>query len=351
MKVLFLTGDLSGIGGIQKYGRGLISALIQNRAEVSVLELKKNNFLSKVDFVRRLFFEFLKFRPEIIISGHINFSPPVYFLKKIFNQNYLVIGYGIDVWEIKSRFKREALRKAKLVIAISDFTKEKLIRQVPEIKDKLFLLPPFVDGYEFSIKEKLPALFKKYNLSDSAKIILTISRLSADEQYKGYDKIIEALPLVIKEIPEVKYFLIGKGNDTDRIRDLIRKKDLDSFVFMTGYIGDEEIVNYYNLCDIFIMPSKGEGFGIVYLEALACGKPVIVGNQDGSRDAALNGKLGILVNPDDTKEIADAIVDILKKKAKPELVDGKYLREKVLDTYGFDKFGEKVKNLTYELSR
>jgi glycosyltransferase involved in cell wall biosynthesis len=93
------------------------------------------------------------------------------------------------------------------------------------------------------------------------------------------------------------------------------------------------------------MPSKGEGFGIVFLEALACGKPVIAGNKDGSRDALLDGELGILVDPDNIDEIAETIVKVLKKDVPEKLLDGKYLRKRVLEVYGFDKFKERVRDL------
>jgi len=91
------------------------------------------------------------------------------------------------------------------------------------------------------------------------------------------------------------------------------------------------------------MPSKKEGFGIVFLEALACGKPVIAGNKDGSVDAVLNGELGILVNPDDEDDIAKELIKVLKNDVSKKLINSEYLRTKVLEHYGIDRFIEKVK--------
>ncbi|KKU91491.1 MAG: hypothetical protein UY23_C0001G0097 [Candidatus Jorgensenbacteria bacterium GW2011_GWA1_48_11] len=351
MKIIFLTSDLEENGGIQKFGGGLIEALKRNGHEVSVLALGKKLFFSKIVFVARLFLGFFTFRPAMIICGHVNFGPPAYFLKVFFGQDYSIIAYGIEAWEIKSRLKRKILKKAKLIVVISNFSKEKIVGQIPEVGDRIFYLPPFVDGKKFLMKEKPTHLLRKHGLSDSSKIILTVSRLSAAEQYKGYDKIIAALPGMIKETPNVKYFLIGKGSDSGRVRSLVESTQTSSFVVMIDRVSEEELVDYYNLSDVFVMPSKGEGFGMAFIEALACGRPVVAGNRDGSREAVLNGKLGILVDPDSGEDIVAAITGVLKGKCPTRLLDRDFLRKNVLDVFGFDKFVQKVENLVYELSR
>ena len=99
---------------------------------------------------------------------------------------------------------------------------------------------------------------------------------------------------------------------------MIRELGIESNVTLAGFVPDYELCSHYNLCDLFAMPSKGEGFGIVFLEALACGKPMIAGNKDGSVEAVLNGELGALVDPDNVAEIANAI--ILKIESRKEKV-------------------------------
>ncbi len=117
-----------------------------------------------------------------------------------------------------------------------------------------------------------------------------------------------------------------------------------------AYFSDEEKTDFFSICDVFAMPSKGEGFGIVFLEALACGKPVVAGNKDASSEPLLNGELGLLVDPDNKEEIMKAIIGILKKEVPEKILDGKFLRRKTIESFGFEKFKEKVKNLIYELS-
>ncbi|WP_315862267.1 glycosyltransferase [Picosynechococcus sp. PCC 7003] len=125
-------------------------------------------------------------------------------------------------------------------------------------------------------------------------------------------------------------------------------KDLNSenYVTLAGFIPDEELADHYNLCDVFAVPSKGEGFGIVYLEALACGKPTIGGNQDGAIDALCNGELGVLVDPDDLTEISTVITEILQKTYPlPILYQPETLRQTVIEIYGFEQFKQNLAQL------
>lgn len=350
MKILFLANDLNKIGGIQKYNRDLLNALEENGENVLTIELKESKIKEKLIFIFQTIGQLFKFKPDVIFCSHINFAPCCYFLKKISNKNYLILTYGIEIWNLKENLKIKALKEAKIIAAISNFTKNKIIQKFPEFQNKIFMLPNPINGKEFNPQKKSLKLLRKHGLTDE-KIILTIARLLKSESYKGYDKTIEALPKIIKEIPKSKYVLAGAGDDAPRIKKLINDLNLDNYVIMPGFIPEEELMDYYNLADVFAMPSKGEGFGFVFLEALACGKPVIAGNKDGSVDAVLGGELGILIDPDNTNEIAESIIKILKKEAPSHLLDSRYLRNKVLKNYGFDKFKEKVKNLLYELQR
>lgn len=269
MKILFLTSNLKNIGGIQKYNRDFIKALKENDANVIVAELKKSIFFLKIIFIFEICIKIFRHKPNIIICSHINFAPIGYFLKILFKKEYLILTYGIEVWDIKEGFKTKALKGAKIIITISNFTKEKIIQKFPELQNKIFRLPNSINGEEFKPKKKSLNLLQKYNLTDE-KVILTITRLLKSEGYKGYDKVIEALPKIIKEIPKLKYLLVGSGDDVLRIKKLINDLNLNDYVIMPGFIPNEELADYYNLADVFVMPSKGEGFGFVFLEALAC---------------------------------------------------------------------------------
>jgi glycosyltransferase involved in cell wall biosynthesis len=142
------------------------------------------------------------------------------------------------------------------------------------------------------------------------------------------------------------YMIVGKGDDRPRIEQLIREYQLQDCVTLAGFIPDAELCDYYNLCDVFVMPSKLEGFGIVYLEALACGKPTMGGDRDGAIDALCHGELGALVNPDDVGDIAQTILQILQGAYPNSLIyQPEALRQKVIDAFGFEQFKQTLAEL------
>ena len=166
----------------------------------------------------------------------------------------MVFTYGTDVWDIKGKLRKLAVKNAHTIISISHYTVGKLTEQIPGIEEKIFILPPAVDGGVFSLKEKRADLVSRHNLSGK-KVIFTLGRLSAREGYKGYDKVIQALPRIIEKIPTAVYVLAGSGDDIGRVKGLIKGLGLENNVVLPGFIPDEELVYYYIFCDLFAIPS------------------------------------------------------------------------------------------------
>ena len=144
-------------------------------------------------------------------------------------------------------------------------------------------------------------------------VILTVSRLAQSERYKGHDEIIELMPELLVELPDLMYLIVGDGDDRPRLDRKVRRLGLQRQVVFAGYVDEAEKANHYRLADVFAMPGRGEGFGIVYLEAMACGIPVIGSSLDGSRDALRHGELGRLVSPDRPEEIRMALLAALQQ--------------------------------------
>lgn len=285
-------------------------------------------------------------RPTLVITTHINFTVAAYWLKRIAGIPYWTVAHGVDAWNIERPALQSALRDADRIISVSGYTRDRLLKEQNLDPAKVVVLPNTFDASRFQIAPKPQYLMARYGLTADNSIILTVARLDKSEQYKGYDQIIQALPEIRRQIPGVRYILVGKGNDRPRIMELIARLSLQDCVTLAGFVADEELGDHYNLCDVFAMPSKGEGFGIVYLEALACGKPSLGGNQDGAIDALCHGELGALVDPDNIGEIAQTLIQILEGTyPHPLMYNPHSLRQKVIEKYGFPRFKQTLARL------
>jgi glycosyltransferase involved in cell wall biosynthesis len=284
-------------------------------------------------------------RPDFVLSTHLNFTVAAYQLKQLAGIPYWTVAHGIEAWNIQNPTLQKALKYADLILAVSNFTRDRLLREQNLDPHKVVILPNTFDTDRFQIAPKPTTLLKRYGLDPKQAIILTVARFSKLEQYKGYDKILAVLPKIRQAIPNVHYVLVGQGDDQSRIEELISQLQLQGCVTLTGYIPDEELCDHYNLCDVFAMPSKGEGFGIVYLEALACGKATLAGNQDGATDPLCQGELGVLIDPDDHEAIAQALIQILQRTyPNPLLYQPEMLRQKVIERFGFQSFQQTLGN-------
>ncbi|MDP3725178.1 MAG: glycosyltransferase family 4 protein [Nanoarchaeota archaeon] len=345
MKILFLVTNFNFVGGKERYDKDLIRALQEGGVGLRVVRLSGRALPRKILFVLRACVSAVFFKPDVLFASHVSFSSVICAVNRFTGIPYVVCTAGTEVWDIKKESIKKALRNARLILYISDYTKEKMTRQMEELRKKMFFLPPSVREKLFTIRKKPESPYKT---------LLTVARLRPNEEEKGYLKVIDALPGLRKEFSNIRYIIVGAvlrefGDNTERIRAYARERGAAECVIVVGEVSDRELADYYNLCDVFVMPSTQEGFGIVFLEALASGKPVIAGNKDGSKDALLGGKLGILVDPDNVEEIAAAIVKVLKKQAPPEILDGNLLRKEMIEVYGVDKFKKRVIELVHEL--
>ena len=355
----------SAIGGIQTFSRFIVRALrdVFPEAEIAVFSKNDTSYpdpasdpansftpmgwwnpkLRTPEFAWGLLQAAARERPDVVITAHVNFAPVARLLQKLLRIPYVAVGHGVEVWEIRNRQVRSALRAADRLLAVSEFTRRRMASALTLDPNRIALLPNTFDPDQFYPDRKPHYLLKRYGLEPNQPVILTIARLAGAERYKGYDQLLRALPLVREQFPNVRYVLGGRGADRARIETLIRELGVSANVTLAGYVADHELRSHYNLCDVFAMPSKGEGFGIVFLEALGCGKPVLAGNKDGSVDAVLNGKLGVLIDPDNVPEIANALIAVLGRKySNGTISDPDALRGCAIDAYGYQRFRERL---------
>lgn len=339
-KILFLTLKVfSATGGIEKVcrvaGKAIYEMGLQQgfKSQVFALHGKKNNADANSYFPQQMFRGFAGKRfafllrslqagrnSEVILLSHINLLIVGRILKLLLPKCRLVLlAHGIEVWDTLPRWKRRMLQNCDLVLAVSQYTRSRMLDMHGLDPEKVQVLNNCLDPFlEKPLQTgRSPLLQARYGLQPGQKIILTVARMADTELYKGYDKVIEALPALLLQHSGLCYLLVGKYSEKEKLRldELVNRLQLQGRVIYTGFVPDEELAAHFTLADLFVMPSEKEGFGIVFIEAMFYGLPVIAGNKDGSVDALMHGELGLLVNPQNVEEIAGAISKILNHPA------------------------------------
>lgn len=280
----------------------------------------------------------LKERPDFIFATHPHFMKALAPLTRL-GIPCLTAAHGIEVWgQMGGRFGT-AMRAASGILPVSAFTRDVIHREAAVPMSRMRVVPDTFRAENFTPGPKCPTLLQRYGLKPNQPVILTIGRLSASERYKGQDQILLAMPSLIRELPDLHYILGGRGDDEQRLRQLCAELGLEKNVTFTGFIPEAELADHYRLADLYVMPSTGEGFGIVYLESLACGRPCLVGDQDASPEAIAHGRLGFIVSPRDSAQIANAVLSFFRRQHdKPWLHEPETLHREVVKLYGEQAF-------------
>ncbi len=287
-------------------------------------------------------------RPSLVISTHLNFGPLAHTLRSFLRTPYVLVAHGIDVCPDLSRTRLRALREADAVWAVSRWTVRRLI-EIGVASSRVHRVPNTVSGEDFVVGPIDPELRHRYGLQPDEKVVLTVARLDSREGYKGYDKVLRALPAVSRVVGRVRYLVVGTGTDAAQLVRLAADLGIADRLTMCGFVPDGELAAHYRMADAFAMPSSAEGFGIVFLEAMACGVPVLAGNRDGSVDALADGELGRLVDPDDVAEIAAGLIDLLARRGPALWFDPQALRKACLDRFGQTAFRQAVRDALAQL--
>lgn len=285
-------------------------------------------------FATRIVASCVRERPDHVISTHLNFGPAALYARRIGGVPYTLVAHGIDVHGELSPARRAALRAADSVLAVSSWTRRRVIQYAGVAPERVAVLPNTVDEQRFTESGGVDHLRRRYGIGPGERVVLTVARLHADEAYKGYDRVVQALPQVRAACGSVRFVIVGSGGDRVRIEALARACGVSDAVTFAGFVPDEELADHYRLADVFAMPSTGEGFGIVFLEAMACGTPVLAGDRDGSADALDSGRLGRLIDPTDVGAIATGIVELLEHRGPDWWFSRSALRAAVIERFG-----------------
>lgn len=295
-------------------------------------------------------------RPERILITELKAQKVASVARLFFPFSYFITIHGsevLDNWRrkrggFKSRLVGKIIerfyRKAKKIITVSEYSKNLLVKSGLGA-DKISVIPNGIDKEKFSRPGNPAKIRQKLGLNRE-KIILTLAVL---KPRKGQDMVIKALPEVIKKFPSLKYIIAGRGEDKGRLRRLVEELNLEPWIIFTDFVPEENLIDYYDLCDVFVMPSRQEGprvegFGIPFLEANARGKPVIGGRHGGVPEVVKDGETGILVDPYDSKAISRALIKLLEdERLRREL--GQKGKKRCFALFGWDQIAQKTLNL------
>src|SRR5260370_1952152 len=329
--VVLVTGAFGGIGGIETFNRALIGALDQLAARhnwsVEVFSLLDREDLPGVDqYVRsqsvivrgfagsRVQFAFSAVRAgwdaDIAIVGHINLTP----LALIMNGSFKCsIAHGIEVWKTLPWLKRLGVSRINRVLSVSAYTQRQMMLHNTLREDRFSIFPNTLDPLAASTH---PTLERSLLGLPEGHILLSVSRLASSEGFKNIRSVIESLPAVLANVPDTFYVIVGEGTERKSFEVLARNMGLADKVFLPGPVSDGLLPSYYESCDLFVLPSVKEGFGIVFLEAMSHRRACIGARAGGVPQVIRDGDTGILVAPTQlTTQIPEAILRLLKDPA------------------------------------
>jgi phosphatidylinositol alpha-1,6-mannosyltransferase len=331
--LVFLTDAFGGRGGIAQFNRDLLTTLSSNSAYTKVVALPRVVFDAPVGIPDRLTYRTasasgkiryaveaaraaMGLRFDAVICSHINLLRVAAAAAAVQRVPLLLVIYGVEAWEEKrGPLVTKLLKRVDAVIAISEYTKKRFLEWAGVEARRVHVLPCGVDMRRFGPGAKRGDLVRLYGLSGRL-VILTVARLAGAERAKGIDEMLESLPALALKIPNITYLIVGDGTDRERLEAKVRTLGLTNRVVFTGFIDEASKADHYRLADVFAMAGRGEGFGIVYLEALASGVPIVASKLDASAEVVLNPEFGYAVNPDRPAELQAAVLDLLSRKGR-----------------------------------
>ena len=362
MKALLLSlGVYSGVGGIERFNRRLVTCLAELGAfgglESWVIALWDNpadraaapapvHFLpcgsSKLRAVAAFLNEARRLQPDVILYDHVLLAPlavPARALCRHSRQVLLV--YGSEVWNDPS-FRRVPFTEIAAVrwcldevVSISRYTAARMAKVFRLPESRFRLLPCAVDlGDE---RHRTAAR----GANGHPHTLLTVSRMGPKDRYKGIGKVIGSLPRILRDLPDTRYVVVGDGPLRPQLMVQAESTGVADRVDFLGRVDDRRLEETYAASDVFVMPSSGEGFGIVFLEAWKHSLPVVCGDRDASAEVVTHGVNGLCVDPESEDEIAGGVLTLLRDRERARRM-GERGYQTVLDRYTHPRFRSRL---------
>jgi len=230
---------------------------------------------------------------DLVFCGHLFMTPLAAQISRLKRAKFIVQTHGIEAWPQPSRLQRTAVEAADLVLCVSRYTRSAVLSWASIVPERVVVLPntvreAFTPGDASALRADLGLQGKR--------VLLTVARLDSKDHYKGHDRVIAVLPQLVAQGHDVAYVVVGEGYDRARLEALALQAVGAERVRFLGAVELQSLIKFYRMADLFVLPSTGEGFGIAFLEAMACGTPTLGLGLAGARDALVDGQLGTLVS-------------------------------------------------------
>lgn len=284
---------------------------------------------SKVQFLKAA--RRMSAHADLVVCGHIGQLPVAWAMRKLRRKpfSYTLVAHGIEVWRPFNRLEIMALRGADRIWCVSEYTRRELLRFSKIPLTNTVILPNALDpGLEVAAPSGITPGYD----------IVTISRLNHSDSYKGIDHLIEAMPAIHRAIPAACLRVVGHGDDFPRLSALAAKLHISNAVKFLGYVSDDELKRELDACRLFALPSQKEGFGLVFLEAMAHGKPC-VGARDGGIPEVITPESGQLVNYGNVPELAASCINALRRTWDPAAIRAR------AGEFSYSRFRDKLASL------
>ena len=361
MRVLFLAHEaFGGRGGIAKFNRDMITALCSHPDVSQVVGIPRIMPDHPGQLPRK--FEYVtwgignKFayaiavggtllrrrRFDVIVYGHINLLAISALAGMVGKHQKILTTHGVEIWHApRHRMIAGLVGKVDMITAVSRFTRDKIRSWATVGDDQIAVLHNCIEVSDFGPKGNNSDLAGRLGLVGKT-VLMSLARLDARERYKGIDEVIALMPELAHDRPDLVYVVGGNGTDRPRLETKARELGVADRIIFAGYIPAAEKADLLRTANAFILAGHGEGFGIVLLEAMACGVPVIASKLDASREAVQDGALGVLVDPTDRTDLRRGIEEALARP--PGIVPAG------LDDFSYSNFEGRVHGLIDGLS-
>jgi len=330
MRVLhFLPDGFGGHGGIAQFNKDLLSALCSSPLVGEVVALPRlmpfppgplppkltydvSAVADKLRYgLRALHYALADRRFDLIVCTHLNLQPLAALARRMTGAPSVLVLHGIEAWRRPGKLQtRLAASRADWFLAVSHVTLDRFRSWADVSGEQCDVLPCCVDLQRFTPAPPRPEIVQRYGLAGK-RVVLSLARLAGEA--KGFDHVMASLALVLREMPDALYVIAGNGHDLGRLQRLAQSLGIAEQVRFTGYVEDADKIDLYRAASAFVLAGRAEGFGIVLLEAMACGIPVVASTLDGSYEAIRKGAMGIAVDPTDNTALARAILTALRR--------------------------------------